>query len=111
MRPGTLLVKPFWDALQAAGAELVLNGHSHAYERFAPQTSTGQSEATGLREIIVGTGGRSHATFGTPLANSEVRDRTSFGVLKLTLHASGYSWQFVPIPGDSLADSGSAACR
>lgn len=102
---------PFWDALQTAGAELVLNGDSHAYERFAPQTSTGQSLATGLREFIVGTGGRRHATFGTPLTNSVVRDSTSFGVLQLTLHAAGYSRQFVPIPGDSFADSGSAACR
>jgi PKD repeat protein len=103
--------RPFWDDLQAAGVELVLNGDSHVYERFAPQNPDGRSSATGIREFIVGTGGRSHASFGTPDANSQVRDATSFGVVKLTLHATGYDWQFVPVAGSSFTDSGQAACH
>ena len=101
---------PFWRDLYAAGADIVLNGHDHDYERFAPQNPSGAADSKGIREFVVGTGGVSHYTFGAPVANSEVRDNTSFGVLKLTLHAQSYDWQFVPVPGASFTDSGSTAC-
>jgi hypothetical protein len=103
--------RPFWETLYAAGAELVLAGHDHTYERFAPQTSSGQrDEAHGLREFVVGTGGRSHYGFGPPLANSEVRNADTFGVLQLTLHADSYDWRFMPEAGKTFTDSGSQVC-
>jgi hypothetical protein len=103
--------RPFWDALYAAGADLVLVGHDHTYERFAPQTPLGQRDDTrGLREFVVGTGGRSHYGFDSPIANSQVRNNNTFGVLKLTLHAASYDWQFVPEAGKTFTDSGSQAC-
>jgi hypothetical protein len=100
---------PLWDALQQYGAELVLNGHEHDYERFAPQLPTGVAADNGIREIIVGTGGRSLGTFGTAVTNSVVRLST-FGVLKLTLGASTYGWQFVNESGTVL-DSGTGTCH
>jgi hypothetical protein len=101
---------PFWRDLYAAGADIVLNGHDHDYERFAPQNPSGAADSKGIREFVVGTGGVSHYTFGAPVANSEVRDNTSFGVLKLTLHAQSYDWKFVPVAGASFTDSGSGSC-
>lgn len=87
----------FWQALYNAGAEVVLDGHAHHYERFGPQTPAGVADpATGIREFVVGTGGRSIEMFGpTIAANSEARGG-AFGILKLTLHPTGYDWQFVP---------------
>ena len=88
----------FWTDLYNGGADLVLNGHDHDYERFAPQDPSGNLDTPkGIREFVVGTGGDSHYTFNAPTANSEVRDSTSFGVLKLTLHAGSYDWKFVPV--------------
>ncbi len=102
----------FWNALYAAGADVVLSGDDHDYERFAPQNPQGQLDtANGMRQFIVGTGGRSLYSFSTPLANSEVRNATTFGVLKLTLRATSYSWQFVPEAGKTFTDSGSANCH
>jgi hypothetical protein len=111
-------VQPFWKALYDAGAEVVLNGHAHNYERFAPQTPDGQlDQAQGIREFVVGTGGRSLNSFVTPYQNnSEVRltDNSvppgNYGVIKLTLHPAGYDWQFVTIDG-KVPDSGSATCH
>jgi len=103
---------PSWDALYAAGADVVLSGHDHDYERFAPQTSSGVGDpARGIREFVVGTGGRSHYAFGTIRANSEVRNSDTYGVLKLALHASSYEWQFVPEAGKTFSDSGSGSCH
>jgi chitodextrinase len=102
---------PFWRDLYAAGVDVVLNGHDHEYERFAPQNPSGAADANGIREFVVGTGGASHYTFATPVANSEVRDNTSFGVLKLTLHSASYDWQFVPVAGASFTDSGTTSCH
>ena len=80
-------MKPSWDALYAAGAEVVLNGHEHVYERFAPQTPAGAADpAQGIREFVVGTGGAEHYSFGTIQPNSQVRNADTSGVLKLTLH-------------------------
>ncbi len=102
----------FWQALYDAGADVVLAGHEHHYERFAPQDPSGKADpARGIREFVVGTGGKSHYGFGTIRPNSEVRSSGTFGVLKLTLHATSYEWQFVPEAGKSFTDSGSTACH
>jgi len=100
-----------WNDLYAAHADVVLNGHEHNYERFGKQNPSGAADANGIREIIAGTGGASHGyPFGTPIANSEVRNDNTWGVLKLTLHPTSYDWQFVPIPGSTFTDSGSDTC-
>ncbi len=101
----------FWDDLYAVGADVVLNGHSHDYERFDPQTSTGAPDARGPREFVVGTGGKDLVPFGPPVANSVVRDATTFGVLALTLHAGSYDWTFMPLAGGAQGDAGSATCH
>ena len=101
-----------WDDLYNAGAELALTGHEHNYERFAPQTSTGTADpARGIREFVVGTGGASSYSFGTPLPNSEVRSTGTFGVLKLTLSDGAYTWEFVPVAGKTFTDRGSGTCH
>jgi hypothetical protein len=99
-----------WKALQDFGADLVIVGHDHNYERFGPQTSTGVADPNGVRSFVVGTGGKETRQFGVIKSNSEVRSSNSLGVLKLTLHADSYDWQFMPIPGHTLNDAGSAAC-
>ena len=105
-------VTPLWEALDQAGADVVLNAHDHDYERFAPQTAAGALDrAAGLRQFVVGTGGRSHYAVATPIANSEVADSTTFGVLVLTLRPTGYVWRFVAEPGAPFTDSGSEDCH
>lgn len=105
-------LKPFWEDLYAAHAELFLAGHEHSYERFAPQTPDGKADLqNGIREFVVGTGGRSHTPFGFGRPNSEVRDVSTYGVLKLTLEPHKYTWEFVPVEGGSFHDAGSAACH
>jgi hypothetical protein len=105
-------VAALWDDLYAAGAEVVINGHDHDYERFAPQTPSGTSDpATGIREFVVGTGGASLRGFSTIRANSQVRDSGTHGVIKLTLGTAGYSWQFMPAGGGTFKDSGSGTCH
>ena len=103
----------FWAALYDDGAELVLNGHDHDYERFAPQNPSAVADPTyGIREFVIGTGGVDLRPFGsTPAVNSEVRSIDAHGVLKLTLDSGGYGWRFLPIPGDTLDESGSGACH
>jgi PKD repeat protein len=110
---GTSSVQALWLALEDGGAELVLNGHAHVYERFAPQTASGVASPTGIRQFTVGTGGKSLSSFGTIRLNSEVRSNLTYGVLKLTLRATGYLWEFVPVAGWSGApiDAGSAYCH
>jgi hypothetical protein len=103
---------PLYQAFYEAGGELSLVGHSHYYERFAPQTPSGQLDAArGIREIIVGTGGRNVYGFGPIRDNSEVRDGKTFGALRLTLNATSYDWAFVPIDGQSFSDAGSQPCH
>ena len=108
-----LEMKPLWDVLFHAGADVVINGHDHDYERFAPQDPEGNSDtAHGIREFVVGSGGKnSHRVMGEAKPNSEVRNGDTFGVLKLTLHANGYDWQFIPEAGKTFTDSGSGACH
>ncbi len=102
-------VGPFWDVLQQYGAEIALAGHEHNYERFAPQLPSGAASATGVREFVVGSGGRSLYAFAAPQPNSVVRLQT-FGVLKLTLGNRAYSWRFVGENG-SVLDSGTGTCH
>jgi hypothetical protein len=103
---------PLWQALYDHGAELVLAGHEHNYERFAPQTPSGAADPDrGIREIVVGTGGADHYPFGPPIANSEVRNGDTWGVLKLTLLPDAYRWRFIPVAGKTFSDSGSARCH
>jgi hypothetical protein len=105
-------VKPLWDALFAAHADVVLNGHYRLYERFGPQTPDEvRNDATGIRQFTVGTGGHGVEPFGTPRPNSEVRESGTYGVLKLTLRPAGYDWQFVPIAGQTFTDSGTTVCH
>lgn len=104
------LYQVFWDDLYAAGAELVLNGHDHDYERFAPQTPSGAAAPDGIREFVVGTGGKNLRPFHTIRPNSQARSDT-FGVLELSLHPDGYDWKFVPIAGSSFTDSGHSQCH
>jgi len=105
-------LKPLWQDLYAARADLVIVGHEHSYERFALQNPDGQAdEKNGIREIVVGTGGRSHEFLGLAMPNSELRDFGTYGVLKLTLTSGHYTWEFVPVPGGALHDSGSATCH
>jgi hypothetical protein len=107
-----LTVKPLWQALYEANADVIIGGHDHDYERFAPQTPDGAADpARGIREFVVGTGGKNHRPFVEPKPNSELRDATAFGVLKLTLKPGAYDWQFVPEAGKTFTDSGSGACH
>ena len=121
-----------WNDLVAAHADVVLAGHNHDYERFDPIGSTPslfvagrkQSSATppvfqqpdldpsGIREFVVGTGGKNHYTFpAPPLAGEQVRNGDTYGLLALTLHPTGYDWKFLPEPGHAFTDSGSASCH
>ena len=108
--PATLAI---WQALYDYNADMVLNGHDHDYERFAPQAPNGAADsARGLREFVVGTGGKDLRSFsGAPLANTQARNANTYGVLKLTLHPAGYDWQFIPVAGATFTDSGSASCH
>ena len=107
-----LTVKPLFQALYQANADIVVGGHDHDYERFAPQTPAGVADPQrGIREFVVGTGGKNHRPFGAPRPNSELRDATAFGVLKLTLRPGAYDWQFIPETGKSFTDSGSGKCH
>ena len=102
---------PFWRVAMAAGVEVILNGHDHDYERFAPMDANGLASSAGMREFVVGTGGRDHTPIDLIQPNSEVRNADTFGVLRLTLHAASYTWQFLPIAGQSFTDRGSGSCH
>lgn len=103
-------MQPVWQALYDYGADVVLSGHDHNYERFAPQDPAGAADPTrGIREFVVGTGGYSHYAFAAPQPNSELRNAVTYGVLKLTLHASSYDWEFVPEAGATF-DTGTDDC-
>ena len=104
-------VAPFWDALYAAGVDVVVNGHDHTYERFAPQDPSGREDrAAGIRQFVVGTGGRDLYDFAEPRPNSEIRAAIAFGVLAFTLHPTSYEWRFVTADSD-FSDSGTTRCH
>jgi Big-like domain-containing protein/calcineurin-like phosphoesterase family protein len=105
-------VQPLYQALYDAGAEIVVVGHDHNYQRFAPQTPTGQLDpARGIRQFVAGTGGAGHYDFTTPIANTEAYNNSTYGVLKLTLGPGVYSWEFIPEAGKTYTDSGSGTCH
>ncbi|MEP6757963.1 MAG: DNRLRE domain-containing protein [Actinomycetota bacterium] len=108
-----VFMQPLWQALFDGGADVMLSGHSHNYERFAPQNAGGALDNTrGIRQFVVGTGGAFFTGVGTAHANSQVRNNTTFGILKMTLRSSSYDWQFLP-DGSSgtFTDSGSTSCH
>ncbi len=107
-------VQPLWEALHAAGVELVLSGDNHAYERLAPMTPTGKLDvAAGIRQFVVGTGGRSHYKFseGEIHPNTETGDDDTYGVLQLTLEPDAYAWEFLPVEGKTYTDTGRETCH
>ena len=105
-------VAPFWDALYQAGADVVLNGHDHDYERFEPLNPSGEPDpAQGIRQFVVGTGGAELRTFLRIKSTSEAGVARKNGVLKMTLHPDGYDWQFVTAPDGTEEDSGSGQCH
>lgn len=109
---GSTSVQPFWQALHEYGAEVVLTGHDHHYERFAPMDAAGKADsAYGIRQFVLGMGGKSHYALGATVANSEARNADTFGVLKLTLRPGAYDWRFVPEAGRTYADAGSGSCH
>jgi hypothetical protein len=106
----TAEIQPLVDLMDANKVDLLLAGHAHSYERFAPQTASGSASSTGIRQITVGTGGRDSQGFGTVLPNSVVRKNKIFGVMKLTLSPTSYSWSYVADPTTPFSDSGSGSC-
>ena len=106
----TAEIQPLVDLMGANKVDLLLAGHAHSYERFAPQTASGSASSTGIRQITVGTGGRDSQGFGTVLPNSVVRKNKIFGVLKLTLSPTSYSWSYIADPTTPFSDSGSGNC-
>jgi hypothetical protein len=110
---GSTRMHDAWQILYDHGAEIAISGHHHNYERFAPQTADGGLDLSrGLRQFVVGTGGRSlGGQKGTSPPQSEIRYGRAFGVLKLTLHSDWYEWEFVPVAGASFTDEGSARCH
>jgi hypothetical protein len=103
-------VAPFWDLLHEAHADIVISGHDHDYERFAPQAPDGSADPNGITEFVVGTGGVPLRGFESPRPNSEVRISDANGVLRLVLRPTGYDWSFIAVDGRTR-DSGSADCH
>ena len=102
---------PLFQAVYDYGVDVVLSGHDHDYERFAPQSPQGVLEYDrGVRQFVVGTGGDTHRGWESSAPNSEVKDPDTWGVLKLTLNPTSYDWEFIPIAGQTFTDSGSANC-
>jgi hypothetical protein len=104
-------MQPFWEALYEAGADVVLTGHDHIYERFAPMTPDGRADAArGIRSFVVGTGGRSLYDIANVAANSQFRQNTAIGIIRFELAESSYRWRFIPTSGAPM-DEGSASCH
>ena len=104
--------KTFWQLLYNARVEAVLNASDHIYERFAPMNPNGALDrANGIRQFVVGTGGKSHHGIASIQPNSEVRNADTFGALKMTLRPDGYDWKFEPVAGSTFTDSGSESCH
>jgi calcineurin-like phosphoesterase family protein len=110
--PNDLATYPLWVALQDAGADVVLNGHDHHYERFAPQDAlANRDDLAGIREFVVGTGGKSLYAFQRRSPNSEFRDQANFGAIELSLRPTGYDWRFLTTKGGAALDAGTGICH
>ena len=103
-------MREIWRLLDQVRAEIVLVGHDHHYERFAPQQADGIANGEGVREFVVGTGGAELRAVVTAQPNSQIRESHTWGVLKLTLRSTTYNWDFIPIDGQSFHDFGTNAC-
>jgi hypothetical protein len=107
-------VEVLWEALYEANTDVVLSGHEHNYERFAPQDPRGRADPErGIRQFVVGTGGGGGEApiSSDPIINSEVRTDGIDGVLELTLRPKGYEWEFIPVGDESFTDSGDGQCH
>jgi hypothetical protein len=101
-----------WTVLHNAGADVILTGHNHSYERFAPQDPAGRPDAArGIRQFVVGTGGAPLTSMPFSVPNSEVRSNSAWGLLKLTLRPEAYDWEFVPVAGQTFTDRGTGTCH
>ena len=109
----TAQVRPFWNMLQDRGADVILAGHAHRYERYAPMTPGGVKTANGIRQFVVGTGGEPGGTevYRKDAPNLQVVKPNAFGVLKLGLRPGSYNWKFVPVAGKTFTDSGTDNCH
>jgi hypothetical protein len=108
----SLKVTHIYEVLYAAGVDVVLSGDYHNYQRFEPQDPEGNADyERGIRQFVVGTGGKNHYAIGSPIENLKVYNDNTYGVLKLTLKEGGYEWRFVPVEGESFTDSGRARCN
>jgi acid phosphatase type 7 len=107
------LLQPLWQALYDHGAEVVLTGHDHNYQRYTPLDASGAPDPErGIREFVVGTGGANFTPLDSPRPpNAEAGNDTTFGILQLNLHPTSYDWTFIPIAGQSYSDSGSGTCH
>ncbi len=106
------IARPLWNALYAADADVVIGAHDHSYERFAPQGPDGaRNKERGIRQFVVGTGGGTQRGFGKIRPNSQARNASTPGVLKLTLKPGSYGWEFVPVAGETFTDSGTKGCH
>jgi hypothetical protein len=104
-------VRDLWRVLYQNNVDVVINGHDHVYERFSLQDPDGNSDVRrGIRQFTVGTGGATLYAFGATRPNSQARSAT-WGVLKLFLETNSYTWQFIPIAGETFSDSGNGACH
>lgn len=104
-------VSGLFRALVDYGVEVLVSGDDHDYERFAPQNGDGQADPNGVRQFVAGTGGALQRVFSTPQPNSEVRNTATFGVLKFTLLPDRYSWEFIPVDGQTFSDTGEENCH
>lgn len=109
----TMRVRPIWQTLYEENVDVLLAGHEHSYERFAPMNARGErDDERGIRLFVVGTGGGNLREFAfDPLPTTEVRNSQTWGVLKLTLDSDGYEWEFLPVEGATFTDSGSGSCH
>ncbi|MBI3047699.1 MAG: metallophosphoesterase [Acidobacteria bacterium] len=109
---GNTHMQAAWTVMYASGVDVIVNAHNHSYERFAPQDPDGRLDAArGIRQFTAGTGGAPLTPFAVIRPNSEVRDNSAWGVLRLTLRADGYEWQFVPVAAQAFSDRGSGTCH